>query len=236
MTMLYMAQRMKDLELSPVLYQNSGDSKIGDKNRVVGYWAIAGSKLEAGLKEYSLDEQDKEALLQISRSTLETFITKGELADLDLGSLSRTLKEPAGAFVSLYMGGRLRGCIGSFTPTNPLYAVVEEMTLAAAVRDSRFAPVEETELGYINIEISVLSSLKKISSIDEIELGKHGIYMIRDGQSGSFLPQVAEDKGWTLEEFLGHCARDKAGLSWDGWKEAELYTYEALIFSEKEVK
>lgn len=233
MTMMYMAQREEDLELSPVLYQNSGDSKIGDKERVVGYWAIAGAVKESGPEDYSLNDQEKETLLEISRSTLETFITKGELPPLDPGSLSTTLKEPAGAFVSLFMGGRLRGCIGSFAPTNPLYAVVEEMTLAAAIRDTRFVPVEEPELEYIDIEISVLSPLKLISSVDEIELGKHGIYMIKDGQSGTFLPQVADDTGWSLEEFLGHCAKDKAGIGWEGWKEAELYTYEAIIFSEK---
>ena len=233
LTMLYMANRVEELELSPVLYRNSGDSKIGDKARVVGYWAIAGSKKQAEPRAFHLSNQDKESLLEISRSTLESFIKTGGLTDISPGSLSPALKVPAGAFVSLYMGGRLRGCIGSFSPTDPLYAVVESMTLAAALKDSRFAPVEEPELEYIDIEISVLTPLQKINSIDEFELGKHGIYMIKDGQSGTFLPQVAEDSGWNTEEFLGHCARDKAGLGWDGWKEADLYIYEAIIFSEK---
>ena len=107
------------------------------------------------------------------------------------------------------------------------------MTIAAATRDHRFALVEKPELKYIEIEISVLSPLRKISSIDEFELGKHGIYMKKDGHSGTFLPQVADDSGWTTEEFLGHCARDKAGIGWDGWKEAELFVYEAIIFREK---
>jgi len=233
MTMLYMANQVVELELSPILYRNSGDSKIGDKDRVVGYWAIAGSEKQAEQQAFTLSDQEKESLLELSRSTLESFIKTRALTDITPGSLSPALKVPAGAFVSLYMGGRLRGCIGSFSPTDPLYAVVESMTLAAALKDSRFVPVEEPELEYIDIEISVLTPLQKISSIDEFELGKHGIYMIKDGQSGTFLPQVADDSGWNTEEFLGHCARDKAGLGWDGWKEADLYIYEAIIFSEK---
>jgi AmmeMemoRadiSam system protein A len=228
-----MANRVEELELSPVLYRNSGDSKIGDKDRVVGYWAIAGSEKQAEQQAFNLSGQEKESLLEISRSTLESFIKTGTLTEITPGSLSPPLKVPAGAFVSLYMGGRLRGCIGSFSPTDPLYAVVESMTLAAALKDSRFVPVEEPELEYIDIEISVLTPLQKISSIDEFELGKHGIYMIKDDQSGTFLPQVADDSGWNTEEFLGHCARDKAGIGWDGWKEADLYIYEAVIFSEK---
>jgi AMMECR1 domain-containing protein len=74
--------------------------------------------------------------------------------------------------------------------------------------------------------------LKKINDISEIELGKHGIYIKKGYYSGTFLPQVATKTGWTLEEFLGHCARDKAHIGWDGWKDAEIYTYEAIVFSE----
>jgi hypothetical protein len=77
--------------------------------------------------------------------------------------------------------------------------------------------------------------MKKIESIDEIELGKNGVYLRKDGRSGTFLPQVATSTGWTKEEFLGHLAKDKAGIGWDGWKSADLFTYEAIIFSEKEM-
>lgn len=236
MTMLYMADKSENLEILPVLYRNSGDSRIGNKDRVVGYWAIAGSVRPEGDMPFVLSEKEKDKLLRISRATLESFIRTGELPEIDLSSLTPLLKKEAGAFVTLHMGGRLRGCIGNFTPTKPLYAVVEEMTLAAAINDSRFAQVEEPELEYIEIEISVLTPLQKINSIEEFELGRHGIYMVKDGQSGTFLPQVAEETGWTTEEFLGHCARDKAGIGWDDWKEADLYIYEAIIFSEKDEK
>jgi len=236
MTMLYMANRVPELGLSPVLYQNSGDSKIGDKERVVGYWAITGSEKHQEEQSYSLNATDMQHLLEISRSALVSYINRGELPPLDPDTLSPVLREAAGAFVSLYMGGRLRGCVGNFTPTDPLYAVVEGMAIAAATRDHRFAPVEEPDLKYIEIEISVLTPLRKIQSIEEFEMGRHGIYMLKDGHSGTFLPQVAEGRSWTAEEFLGHCAKDKAGIGWDGWKDADLFVYEAIIFREKSEK
>ena len=81
----------------------------------------------------------------------------------------------------------------------------------------------------------LLSPMKKINSIDEIVLGKHGIYIKKGYFSGTFLPQVATETGWSKEDFLGHCARDKAGIGWNGWKDADLYIYEAEVFSEKEL-
>jgi hypothetical protein len=74
--------------------------------------------------------------------------------------------------------------------------------------------------------------MRKIKNISEIQLGKHGIYIKKGFSGGTFLPQVATETGWTLDEFLGHCARDKAGIGWTGWKDADIYIYEALIFEE----
>ena len=110
------------------------------------------------------------------------------------------------------------------------------MAIAAATQDSRFSPVMEYELQDIEIEISVLTPMKKIESVEEIKLGKHGIYIKQGYRTGTFLPQVATETGWTLEEFLGHCAQDKAGIGWDGWKEAEIFVYEAKVFSESDIK
>jgi len=236
MTMLYMAEKSEGMEISPILYRNSGDTSIGDKDRVVGYWAIAAHKRADKPVGYSLKPAEKRLLLDISRITLESYIRSGQLPDISALDIPTILKKPAGAFVSLYMGGRLRGCIGNFSPENPLYMVVQEMTVAAAIRDRRFAPVETPELEYIDIEVSVLTPLKKINSIDQFQLGQHGIYMIKDGKSGTFLPQVAASTGWDREEFFGHCAKEKAGLGWEGWKDADLFVYEAIIFGEEKQK
>ena len=233
MTMLYMADRRDDMELTPVFYSNSGDLNIGDKERVVGYWSIAGYEIAPEERPFALNDREKEKLLDISRSTLESYIKTGTLVTITSEGMTSTLERPAGAFVSLYMGGRLRGCIGNFSPDKPLYAVVQEMTLAAATHDNRFAPVESTELPYISIEISVLTPLQKINSIDEFQLGRQGIYMTKDGHSGTYLPQVAQQAGWSAEELFEHCSREKAGLGVDGWKEADLYVYEAIVFGEE---
>jgi AmmeMemoRadiSam system protein A len=107
------------------------------------------------------------------------------------------------------------------------------MAIASSTEDPRFSPVESSEIPELEIEISVLTPMRRISAIDEIELGKHGIYMRKGYRSGTFLPQVATETGWTKEEFLGHCAQDKAGIGWNGWKDAELFVYEALVFGEK---
>ena len=91
-------------------------------------------------------------------------------------------------------------------------------------------PVTSDELADIDIEISVLSPMRRIQSIDELQLHRHGIYIKKGYRSGTFLPQVADEVNWTKEEFLGPCAQDKAGIGWDGWRDAELYVYEAIVF------
>jgi hypothetical protein len=108
------------------------------------------------------------------------------------------------------------------------------MAISAATQDYRFSKVQPGELSQLKIEISVLTPLKRIKSADEFILGKHGIYLKKGGASGTFLPQVATQTGWNKDEFLGHCSQDKAGLAWNDWKTAELYTYEALVFGEEE--
>jgi len=243
MTLLFMTQEDPDIQVRLVKYQNSGDSEIGDKSRVVGYHAISFSKPDRTLNpkdessqmkemDFELTEKDKGDLLSIARETLSDYIVTGSAPEIDKTQLSATLKIPAGAFVTLNKDDRLRGCIGRFNPDIPLYEVVQEMTVSAATRDYRFTPVTALELEDIEIEISVLSPLKKIKNIDEIELGRHGIYISKGQQSGTYLPQVASKANWTVEEFVGHCSRDKAGLGWDGWKDADLYTYEAFVFEE----
>ncbi len=156
------------------------------------------------------------------------------MPEVDRSEYSTNLHQNAGAFVTLHLKGKLRGCIGRFQPDAPLYTVVQDMAIAAATKDHRFSPVKPGDLEKIDIEISVLTPLKRITSVDEIELGRHGIYIKQGYNTGTFLPQVAESTGWNIEEFLGHCARDKARIGWDGWKSADLYTYEAIIFDEKD--
>ncbi len=226
------------LEIRPVHYMNSGDTRYGDKQQVVGYWSLAVTRPEGaspGQDTFSLSRTDKVQLLAIARTTLESWLTEHRIPADDPAAYPASLSVKAGAFVTLKERGELRGCIGRFSSDIPLYRLIREMAVASATEDSRFEPVRPEELKKIGIEISVLTPMKRITSPREIVPGKHGIYIRKGYHSGTFLPQVATETGWTLEEFLGHCARDKAGIGWEGWKEAELFTYEALVFSEDEI-
>jgi AmmeMemoRadiSam system protein B/AmmeMemoRadiSam system protein A len=234
LTLLYITEGNANVAFTHILSKNSGDTEYGDKGRVVGYNAIAVSLTEKKEQtEFTLSGKDKKDLLAIARNTVEQYIKNGKTPEIHEKNLSSTVTTNCGAFVTLKKHGNLRGCIGRFDASEPLYKVVQEMAIASSTQDTRFTPVEPKELPELEIEISVLTPMRRIHSIDEIELGKHGIYMRKGFRSGTFLPQVATETGWTKEEFLGHCAQDKAGIGWDGWKDADLFVYEALVFGEK---
>jgi hypothetical protein len=234
LTVLNITSQKKEIAIKKIDYQNSGDI-TKNKRRVVGYWSIAfyrKNQKKTNNMSFQLNDQEKETLLKLARESLRNYLSEGSLPDVDKDRLTPTLKKNAGAFVTLHKDGKLRGCIGRFNPDMPLFEVVQKMAVAAATRDTRFANVLEGELDDIDIEISVLTPMKKTNDISEIELGRHGIYVKKGMRSGTFLPQVADKTEWTKEEFLGHCARDKAGIGWEGWKDADVYTYEAIIFEE----
>ena len=215
-------------EVKHLLYQNSGDADESDHRRVVGYHAFA--IVRRSEETFSLTEEDKRLLKEIALRSIED-----SLADKTIrphASLERHphLLRKCGAFVSLHKQGRLRGCIGHFGEDIPLHKTVAEMARAAAFDDPRFMPVTRSELADIDIEISVLTPMRRIRSLDEFELHRHGIYIRKGYRSGTFLPQVADEVDWTKEEFVGHCSQDKAGIGWNGWKDAELYVYEAIVF------
>ena len=233
LTLLYLTENNPAYTYENILYLNSGDTPFGDKDRVVGYHSIVVKRGKINDTGFNLSDNDKTDLLQIARSTIVDITLTGKPAIINDLGFSENIKKNCGAFVTLNKQHQLRGCIGRFTADEPLYKIVQDMAVAAATQDTRFLPVAINELDEIDIEISVLSPMKKIKSIEEIELGRHGIYIKKGYRSGTFLPQVATETGWSLDEFLGHCSQDKAGLGWDGWKEAEIYIYEALIFSEE---
>lgn len=235
--LLLMAERVGGLEVRHLAYANSGDSPYGDRGRVVGYHAFAlvprGERTAAPAEqELALSAAEKRTLLALARRSIGAALTGRADDGLGAAELTPGLKAPCGAFVTLTSGGRLRGCIGNLTGHRPLYRTVAAMARAAAFEDPRFRPLTADELPRVRIEISVLSPLRRIRSADEFRLGRHGIFMVKGRHQGTFLPQVAEETGWTKEEFLGHCARDKAGIGWDGWREADLYVYEAEVFHE----
>jgi len=178
----------------------------------------------------TLTDRERIELLHMARNAIVTAIEPGLKAD-QASPLAESLHLPTGVFVSLYVKGKLRGCIGTFSEEEPLFKNVRVMAVSAATNDSRFSPIVSNDLDHLNIEISVLTPRIPVSDISEISIGKDGIYMERDFSRGTFLPQVATNQQWSLEEFLGNCAKYKAGIGWDGWKTADLYRYKAIIFS-----
>lgn len=236
LTLLYITSGSTSFEYHAIDYCNSGDVKFyGDHEKVVGYWAIDVVKKNKQVESFQISHTDKMELLAISRKTVVEYLRTGEIPNINEDHLSDTLKINCGAFVTLHKDEKLRGCIGCLTGDLPLFKIVQEMSISAATRDHRFVPITSTELSSIDIEISVLSPLKKINDLSEIELGSHGILIEKDDHRGVFLPQVATETGWNKEEFLGHCSSDKAGLDWDGWKSATIYIFTATIFGEKEI-
>jgi hypothetical protein len=233
-TLMYLTEEMSGTSYKQVLYKNSGDSKFGEMDRVVGYYAL--SILQQKPDTMVLTNSDKEELLRIARTTIKTYLQESKIPSVDSELLSPAVLSKAGAFVTLKKTGELRGCIGHFDADKPLYMMVQQMAIASATQDYRFNAVTLSELNLIDIEISVLTPMQKISNANNIRLGIDGIYIKKGSRSGTFLPQVATETGWNLEEFLGHCARDKAGIGWDGWKDkdAEIYVYQAFVFGEKE--
>jgi AmmeMemoRadiSam system protein A len=198
--------------------------------------ALAQNPQETGKKgldsEVSFTSEEINQLFSIARNSIHEWLYENKRVTIDPATVSPDLKRGMGAFVTININGRLRGCVGQFTSDNPLYEVVNEMAVYSAFGDTRFSPITKEEFNKIHLEISVLGPLKKIRDTSEIVLGKHGIYIVKGSRSGTMLPQVATGNHWTLEQFLGYTSRDKAGLGWEGWKDADIYIYEAVVLEE----
>ncbi len=144
---------------------------------------------------------------------------------------SETLNMELGAFVTLKLGGRLRGCIGNVVGNGPLVATIERMAQAAAFEDPRFAPVTAAEFPELEIEVSVMGPLTPCPDPELIEIGRHGLYIRKSMHSGLLLPQVATEWGWDRETFLDQTCV-KAGLPKGSWRKSktEIWWFEAVIF------
>ena len=168
---------------------------------------------------------EKAKLITIAREAVISFINERPIRDFEIKEEKLLARQ--GCFVTIKSGERLRGCLGQFTSDRPLHQLVKEMAIAAATRDPRFYPMRSEDLENFEIEISVLSPLEKIESINEIEVGKHGLYIEKNFFRGVLLPQVAVEHGWDRNTFLSQTCL-KAGLNTDDWKdEADIYIFSA---------
>jgi len=245
---LLAAEKLGFNDIKVLKYANSGDT-FGDKSRVVGYLAAAvykssaqPSAVSAEKKENKkeeppmlLNEAQKKRLLQVARESITSFVRDGKRKSFT--EADPVLNEPMGAFVTLHEKGELRGCIGNMASSGPLCKTVADMAVEAATGDPRFTTLSPGEIDKIDIEISVLSPLKRVASHEEIKIPGHGVLVRRGFSSGVYLPQVATETGWSKEEFMTSLCAHKAGLPANAWKDpaTEIYVFSAEVFGEKEM-
>lgn len=181
-----------------------------------------------------LDDSDKATLLKLARMTLEAYLANEKTPAYHASR--EALIERKGAFVSLHRGEELRGCIGQLDPDRELYKVVQNCVLSAALEDTRFLPVTQEELEDLNIEISVLTPFRRIQDIEEIEVGKHGLYLVQGRFRGLLLPQVATQFEWDRMTFLEQTCR-KSGLPESAWRDPRtiIHIFEAEVFSDSPI-
>jgi len=214
---------------------DSGDAS-GDISQVVGYMAAAfWAEKEDDMSEEKnamqdvVNPDDQALLKQIAREAISCALEGRSYAVP--GPLPEILKTPCGAFVTLTIDHELRGCIGHITASDPLADTVREVAVAAAFDDPRFSPVTSKEWPRVDLEVSVLTPLERVTDIQAITPGVHGLYIRRGLRSGLLLPQVATEYGWDRTTFLEQTCR-KAGLRKTDWKEpdTEIYWFRAQVF------
>lgn len=252
-TVMHLAHIKQWDTIKTLKYANSGDTDLGDKESVVGYGAVAFADSTAKQEQKQEQEEapietssgelegltrpltpkQKEVLLNVAKQTVETYVQEGAKPEFNI--TDERLREPEGAFVTLKKNGELRGCIGQIVQTEaPLWKVIQDVAVSAAVDDDRFEPVTSEELSELTYEVSVLSIPSQVDNWRQVQPGKHGV-IIRQGQrSGVFLPQVAEETGWNREEFLSQLCFQKLGSTPECYKDpnAELFIFTAQAFSE----
>lgn len=235
-----------EARFEPLAYTTSGQL-TGDFSNSVSYLAAAvvGSWPRAApaptaltAPSAPLSAQDEKALLALARATLEyAFAHRRVPEGQELGvPISPAMRQIRGAFVTLKSAGQLRGCVGEIQPARPLYRAVVAQAIHAAFGDRRFAPVQAAELPQLVLEISVLTPPRSVPSWRQIVIGRDGIVLQKDGRSAVFLPQVAGEQGWDLEQTLSQLAA-KAGLPPDAWKAgAHFLVFQATVFGEGELQ
>jgi AmmeMemoRadiSam system protein A len=190
-----------------------------------------------------LTAEERRAALAIARTAIgramhtryPDTVREGFRPGDNAGTLTGALADPAGAFVTLRLNNDLRGCIGYIESSDPLGNVIDEVAEKAAFEDPRFPPLTPPEFENIHIEISVLSPMRRVKSIEEITVGTHGLLLEVGWRRGLLLPQVATEYGWDREEFLDNTAR-KAGLARSAWRDenARIFVFSADVFEDQE--
>ena len=191
--------------------------------------------------DFKINSEEQKILLGDARESIASKLEGRQPRYSQEAAKSKVLREPCGAFVTLHKldktvdpeGRSLRGCIGRMTASLPLIETVRVMAREAAFGDPRFPPLGRSELEQCHIEISALSPMSVCPDPRQVNVGVHGLYLVRDGRSGVLLPQVPLEQGWDLQEYLDYICI-KAGLPPNSYEapDATLYTFTAVVFGE----
>jgi AmmeMemoRadiSam system protein A len=181
-----------------------------------------------------LTREEGREILAIAYNAMRAAVKRERFARPE--SDSERLQQPSGAFVTIHLNGELRGCIGYIESEEPLARIVAEVAAKAATEDQRFAPLTESECARASVEVSVLSSLRRIKNPQEIIIGKHGLVVSLGMRRGLLLPQVAMEHHLDRDQFLEAALR-KAGLPKTMWQipEIEIFVFEAEVLQEADV-
>jgi AmmeMemoRadiSam system protein B/AmmeMemoRadiSam system protein A len=233
--MMY-AERMGANRAEVLHYQNSGD-RSGDSSRVVGYSAnvfVKSAVPEKGNEEFQLSAQEKAKLLALARNAVQAVATKHELYEPPAPA-EAALNQEAGLFVTIKRRGRLRGCVGYTSAVEPLYLAVRDTATLAAARDARFVPVSAEELSELAYEVSVLSPMRRVTNVEQIEVGRDGLLVKNADREGLLLPQVPLEHRWDRTRFLEE-ACIKAGMDREQWRDegTDIFRFSARVFRDKE--
>lgn len=180
-----------------------------------------------------LSAAEQQTLFALARDTLRWCVEGGKgKFRFDGYTLTPLMRTPMATFVTLKIKGHLRGCIGSLAPAEELYLSVHGNAINAALRDPRFLPVDPRELPAIEVDVSILSPIRDIASVAEFKVGNHGIILEKGRHRAVYLPEVAVEQGWSVEETLSSLSL-KAGLPPDAWREgAKFKVFESVVLSE----
>jgi AmmeMemoRadiSam system protein A/AmmeMemoRadiSam system protein B len=227
-TLARVSPRVIQVELD---YQTSGE--------ITGEWEHSVSYAALGYfppKSFTLDETDRAALVEAAEASLQRLRETGERSPAPARGGSAALESRRGAFVSLHQNGRLLGCLGNITSREPLAEAVPELAMAAALDDPRFRPGAALK-GEVDLEVSVLTPMRRIRREEQFEIGRHGAHLRLGERAGLLLPQVARDREWTARQFLEATAQ-KAGLKAREWcnPKARLSVFEAQVFSRRDLR
>jgi len=217
-------------------YDTSG-RMLDDWDSTVSYVAAVAtgspwSGRGADQSTWRLGRTEQQTLLKLARDAIEAKLDDKPAPDLADYPITAAMREDSGVFVTLTIDGHLRGCIGEIPPSRPLAEAVRARAADAAFGDRRFRPLTAEEYAEVDVEISALTPPAAVAGHEEIVLGRDGIYLIKGARRAVYLPQVAVEQGWTLDETLSSLAR-KAGLAEDAWKEECTFeVFQAQVFHE----